>query len=271
MEQRAHPSPAPCTCGTPEHPDGAASRPGKGAYPLPSAERGFHPGPHGSDSSSLWAALQPLRQVSSPCNESPGPGPVFKGFCPRRRRLHSPVARPSWTPLPAASLLLLPPHQAGGPPRFPAGFGVGAGRGQSQLGGSGHAPFEPGPIRSGQVGGPAPAANGSGRSCVRSGPLGLLGRAPGASPPWLPEALGSRLRPASLPVAGCWLTVRAEALPHAHQVRHASGLREGKGETDPAAARGDRKVRAPLPVSPGAPRAGLVFGPLDRGSDGAGG
>lgn len=85
-------------------------RPGKGAYPLPSSERGFRSNPDGSDSSSLWAAQPPLRQISSHRTPSPRPGPVFKDFCLRRRRLHSPVARPSRTLPRAAAQIPLPPH-----------------------------------------------------------------------------------------------------------------------------------------------------------------
>lgn len=122
LEQRAHPGSAPSTPRGPRSiPTGRRGHPGKGAYPLPSTERGFRYYPHGSDSSSLWAALPPLRQTSSHCTQSPRPGPVFKGFCPRRRRLHSPAARPSWSLLSQQPSSYSSRHTGPGPPRFPAG------------------------------------------------------------------------------------------------------------------------------------------------------
>lgn len=226
------------------------SHPGKGAYPLPSTERGFRSCPRGADNSSLWAALQPLRQVSSHCNESPGPGPVFKGFCPRRRRLHSPVARPSWTPLSSASLLLLPPHQARGP--APISCGV-QGRGGAGLVAAGMIKPRPGrawanPLCPGRRPRPCREQLWAELRAQRSSLTAGLG-------PW---------RVTALVVRGTGITV-APRFPPGHRVL-ANGPRRGaaacapgppcsgatSGETGPAAARGDRKVRAPLPVSPGA-------------------
>lgn len=107
--KRAHPSPAPRThtrAGPRSIPTGRRATPGKGALthcqapsaaptPVPTARTAPPAGPHGSRS-----ARSPLAAT-----KSPGPGPVFKGFGPRRRRLHSPVARPSWilSPQPAGS------------------------------------------------------------------------------------------------------------------------------------------------------------------------
>lgn len=58
----------------------------------------------------LGAPLQ--RRAPSPQAEHHGltPGPVFKGFCLRRRRLHLPRSRALWDSTLAASLLLLPPR-----------------------------------------------------------------------------------------------------------------------------------------------------------------
>lgn len=118
----------------PEHPAGTRDLPDRAAGParqrrLPTcrhqAQRPLLP--DCSDSSSQRAVLQqllhsrpappdlpsprtPLSQAAKQCTQSSGPEPVFKGFCPRRRRLHSPAARPSRTLASKASLLLLPPR-----------------------------------------------------------------------------------------------------------------------------------------------------------------
>ena len=107
-------------------PTGRRGEPGQGAYPLPDTKRSGPSYPDGSDSSSLPAALPQLLHSRSAPPDLPSPHappsgcqalhpesraePVFKSFCPRRRRLHSPAVRPPRTLHSTASLLLLPPH-----------------------------------------------------------------------------------------------------------------------------------------------------------------